>query len=200
MHLIYATSKGGTLVTKLPCLPQPLLSVEDQTRQRGGTADRRQSAKIYSTNIFFFHLRSNPPNIIPANISSYMIFSDRQCPMDMLFLKVHHFVTIYLSHHVSSETELTDLITLVISIESDSDSIACDSDSDPFSVILSHGSKLAKALHFYHTYMLSNCSYVPLFCPSVCLITATVSRNGASQSLAEGYEAIWWKKRSKAQP
>ena len=88
------------------------------------------------------------------------LFSDRQCPMDSCDHVIPEATPLcdhLLSHHVSSETEFItpmDLTALVISIASDSDSIASDSDSDPFSVVLSHGSKLAKALHFYHTCML----------------------------------------------
>ena len=56
----------------------PSLFVEDQTRQRAQLgAGARDWSKAVRQNIFrqhfFLHLACNPPNILPANISSYMV-------------------------------------------------------------------------------------------------------------------------------
>lgn len=85
------------------------------------------------------------------------VFSDWQCPMNSCD---HDYSWLWsyaplcyrlLSHHVFLESEAitpADLTTLIISIASDSDSFASDSDSDPFSVILSPQFQTSKSSAF----------------------------------------------------
>ena len=80
------------------------------------------------------------------------VFSDTQCPMDSYDHVIPEATPLcdhFLSHHVSSESEViipTD-IALVISVASDQDFIASDSDSDPFSATVPNSA-------FHHTHVL----------------------------------------------